>query len=268
MTAQRPSVLPHMPSEVTPLSFPEVVMGLTELLPNSTPNFNAVNMIENFIYNPSNGAASNVASGETSFGQNEGQTPLMAVTPQEFADRFGQLLNAYLYGSMWNSTPYLLGAPFEDIQARRIGTKNASFVPATPLDISAMIANQTAAFTVPATIITKTDIFFVFYSWLMVFLLANLIMMGASIASVYYSRKTILPEYLGFVSSLAKESPYIRMPDVGVNMDGMDKAKLLKDVKVRLGDVSDVEEGRGMIGRLAFARLEDTATAKKGKLYI
>ncbi|CAG8979652.1 hypothetical protein HYALB_00011536 [Hymenoscyphus albidus] len=267
VTAQRPSILPHMPSSITPLSFPEVAMGLTELLPNSTPNFNAVNMIENFIYNPSNGAASNVISGETSFGQNEGQTPLLAITPDEFASRFGQLMNAYLYGSMWNSTPYLLGAPFEDIQARLIGTKNASFIPATPSEISAMILNQTVAFTVPAKITTETDIFFVFYSWLTVFLLANLIMMGASIASVYYARRTILPEYLGFVSSLAKESPYIGMPDVGINMDGMGKAKLLKDVKVRLGDVSIREGNGGGIGRLAFARLEDTVTAEKGKLY-
>jgi hypothetical protein len=85
---------------------------------------------------------------------------------------------------------------------------------------------------------------------------------------VIYSRRTIVPDYLGFVSSLAKESPWIRMPDVGVNMDGMDKARLVKDVKVRLGDVTYAQGGHSDIGRLAFARLEETTKVEKDKLYV
>lgn len=59
------------------------------------------------------------------------------------------------------------------------------------------------------------------------------------------------------------------MPDVGVNMDGMDKARMAKDVRVRLRDVSsDIIVGRGGIGRLAFGRLEEAAEVEKGRLYI
>ncbi|EHL02243.1 hypothetical protein M7I_1837 [Glarea lozoyensis 74030] len=133
-------------------------------------------MVENYIYNPATQAT--IISGETSFGSNDGETPLMSVTPKDFGDRF----------------------------------------------------------------------------------VASLVMLGASIVGVVYSRKTIVPDYLGYVSSLAKESQYIRMPDVGVNMDGIDKARLVKDVKVKLGDVSEqpvTGDGQGMIGRLAFARAED-----------
>lgn len=94
-------------------------------------------------------------------------------------------------------------------------------------------------------------------------------MLLAAITGVYFSRKTIVPDYLGFVSSLAKESPFIRMPDVGINMDGMDKAKLVKDMKVRLGDISEFEGGNNtQVGRLAFARMEETTKVKRGKLYI
>lgn len=93
-------------------------------------------------------------------------------------------------------------------------------------------------------------------------------MLAAAVVGVWYSRRTIVPDYLGFVSSLAKESPYIAMPDVGVNMDGMDKARLCKEVKVRLGDVSGgVDEERG-VGRLAFARLGETKKVRRGMLYV
>ena len=188
---------------------------------------------------------------------------------KEFGDRLGQILNAYIYGSMWNSTPYITGASFDGIKANIVGGNSASFVPATSQDVlAAMIQNQTAAFTVPATLVTSSQVYFVYFSWLSVFLVSTLVMLSASIVGIIYSRRTIVPDYLGYVSSLAKESPYIRMPDVGVNMDGMDKARLVKDVKVRLGDVANVEDGKGQIGRLAFARMEETVGVRKGKLYI
>ena len=270
VTAQRPSTLPHMPSSITPLSFPAVVMGLTALLPNSTPQYNAVNMVENYIYNPD--AQATIISGETSLGSNDGETPLTTVSPQDFADRFGQLLNSYMYASTWNSTPYLLGAPFSGIEANRVGGNDASFIEAASRDeLTAMIRNQTAAFTVPASLTINTPVYYVYFSWLFVFLVATMVMLTGSIVGVVYSRKTIVPDYLGYVSSLANESQYIRMPEVAINMDGIDKARLVKDVKVRLGDVSGksmTEEGKGMVGRLAFARAEDCRGVKKGKLYI
>ncbi|TVY65524.1 hypothetical protein LSUE1_G008057 [Lachnellula suecica] len=244
VTAQRPSLLPHMPNTITPLSFPQVVLGLTALLPNSTPQFGAVNLIQNYLLNPSSGAS--IISGENSFGTNDGQTPVLGISMKDFGDGLGQIMNAYFYGSMWNSTPYITGASFDGIQANLVGGNNASFIPATSQDVlAAMIQNQTAAFTVSATLVIYSQVYFVFYSWLSIFFISTLVMLAASIVGVIYSRRTIVPDYLGYVSSLAKESPYIRMPDVGVNMDGMDKARLVKDVKVRLGDVSPIEEGRG-----------------------
>ncbi|KAF4637462.1 hypothetical protein G7Y89_g626 [Cudoniella acicularis] len=267
VTAQRFSILPHQQSSITPLSFPQVALGLTALMPNITSQTLNVNLIENFLYDPDSVAA--IITGQSSTTFVHGETPLLEVSPEEFADRFGQLLNAFVYGSMWNSTPYIIGSPFDGILATPVGGNNASFVMATTeADLEAMVLNQTAVFTVPASLTTNPQVYFVFYPWLVTFFLCTVVMLLAAIVGVYYSRRTIVPDYLGYVSSLAKESPYIRMPDVGVNMDGMDKARLVKDVKVRLGDVSDLEDTRGQFGRLAFARMEETKTVKKGKLYI
>ncbi|KAE8451020.1 hypothetical protein EG329_004692 [Mollisiaceae sp. DMI_Dod_QoI] len=266
VTAQRPSILPHMPPELTYLSFNDVALGLTGLLQNSTPQFRAVNQLQNWILDPTSGVA--LISTPNTGSNNEGETPLAFVSLKDIGDRLGQLVNAFIHGSMWNSTTYVIETPLYNITAMPTGGNNISLVPATTTDLVAMIQNKTAAFTVTGTQINAAQVYLAFYPWLVIFLLSDLVMLLAAITGVYFSRKTIVPDCLGFVSSLAKESPYIRMPDVGINMDGMDKAKLVKDMKVRLGDVSEFEGGNSQIGRLAFARMEETTKVKRGKLYI
>jgi hypothetical protein len=264
--AQRPSLLPHMPAEITYFSFPGVALGLTALLPNSTPQSSAVNFIQNYLYDPL--SQTNLISTETSVGNNFGETPLQQIPLHDIEARLGQIINAYMYGSLWNSTPYITGASFNGIEPHLVGGNEASFVTASTMDLTAMIRNQTSAFTVSGVQTNTILVYKCVYPWLVVFLTANMVMLTGAVIGVFFSRRTIVPDYLGFVSSLAKESPYIRMPDVGVNMDGMDKARLVKDVKVRLGDVSESQGGENDIGRLAFARLEETTLVKKGKSYV
>lgn len=266
VTAQRASLLPHMPSQITYLSFPQVALGLSALLPNSTPSFGRGNQLQNYLYDPM--SIANIIAGGSSLTNNDGETPLQNVPVDDFADRLGQIINAFIFASTWNSTPYITGASFNGIEADLVGGNNASFIPASRADLTAMIQNQTAAFTVAGAQTNASQVYLALYPWLVVFLFANFVMLLAAIIGVYYSRKTIVPDYLGFVSSLAKESAFIRMPDVGVNMDGMDKARLVKEMKVRLGDVSEFEGGKSQVGRLAFARMEETSPVKKGKLYV
>ena len=266
VTAQRPSLLPHLPSEITYLSFPQVALGVSALIPNSTPNFGAVNQFQNYLYDPL--SQTNIISGSNSLSSDGFSSRLQSVPLKAFGDRLGQMLNAYIYSSMWNATTYITGASFTGIENNLVGGNNASFIPANTGDLTAMIQNRTAAFTVPAAQINESQVYFAFFPWLIIFLISNFVMLLAAIVGVYYSRRTIVPDYLGFVSSLAKESPFIRMPDVGVNMDGMDKARMVKEMKVRLGDVSDIENGKAQVGRLAFARMEETSPVKKGRLYV
>jgi hypothetical protein len=266
VTAQRASLLPHMPPEITYLNFPLVASGVTALLPNITGQFQLVNEVQNYLYDPL--SQGGILTRTSTITEDEGTSPLPNISMIDIGDRLGQIMNAFLFGSTWSATSYLTGAPFSDMVANPVGGNSASFVPATTADLVAMIQNQTAAFTVPAVQTTQSQIYLCSFPWLGVFLLANTVMLIAAIAGVIFSRKTIVPDYLGYVSSLAKESPYVRMPDVGVNMDGMDKARLVKDVKVRLGDVADAEEGANGIGRLAFARMEETKLVQKGNLYV
>jgi len=274
VTAQRFSVLPHMPAEITYFSFSKVALGASALLANVTPMTEQSNDIQNYILFDATYAFNIIDNADTSL--------LGGTQPIEFLDdisldlvatRLGQILNAFVFGSTYNATTYLIGGSFDqmDLTANGLGIgggNNASFVPASRADLVAMIQNQTAAFTVPAVLTTSAQVYRCDFLWLAAFLFSTLAMLISAIASVVYSRRTIVPDYLGFVSSLAKESPWIGMPDVGVNMDGLDKARLVKDVKVRLGDVSYVHGGHSKFGKLAFARLEETTKVEKEKLYI
>jgi hypothetical protein len=269
VTAQRPSILPHMPSEITYLSFPMVALGLSSLLKNVTPIHDATNELQNYlVYDPMDPGS--VIDNDNSLLLAGGDRPtyLYEVELSDIGTRLGQILNAFVYGSTWNASVFLIGGSFEGMQGNLFGGKNASFVTASRAEIAAMIQNQTAAFTVPAVLTTHAQVYFCYFPWLAVFLFSTVVMLVGAITGVVFSRKTIVPDYLGFVSSLAKESPWIRMPDVGVNMDGMDKARLVKEVKVRLGDVSYAQGGHSDIGRLAFARLEETTKVQKDKLYV
>jgi hypothetical protein len=268
VTAQRPSLLEHMPTTVTYLNFPKVILGVSALLSNATSSVSAINYIQNYLYDPNDDTTLMSTSESLSIVGLEASklSGIAAVSLEDFGDRFGQLLTAYLHASMWNATPYITGAPFDGITEILTGGNNASFLPAfTDEDITAMIQNQTSAFTVLAVLTNGKQVYVAFYPWLITFLCCTTVMLSAAIFGVVYSRRTIVPDYLGYVSSLAKESPYIRIPDMGVNMDGMDTARMVKEVKVRLGDVGD-EKGR--VGRLAFARLNETVKVERGKLYV
>ena len=269
VTAQRFSTLPHMPAEVTYLSFPLVAFGASALLANITPMSEPTNELQNYILFDARDPFNIINNDDTTLGDG---TPLLEVLDDIplnlVATRLGQILNAFVFGSTYNASTYLIGDSFDGMTADNLVGNNASFVPASREDLVAMIQNQTGAFTVPGVSTTSAQVYRCSFPWLAAFLFSTLTMLMSAIASVVYSRKTIVPDYLGFVSSLAKESPWIGMPDVGVNMDGLDKARLVKDVKVRLGDVSYVHGGHTRFGKLAFARLEETTKVEKEKLYI
>ncbi|KAG9245138.1 hypothetical protein BJ878DRAFT_502883 [Calycina marina] len=263
VTAQRLSQLPNAPEAITYLSFREVALGVSALLPKLSPLADN-NPAQNYLYDPT--SSDSIMNGATS---NMGifQTPLAAgqVSLADFGDRLGQLLNTFIFASMWNTTAYTIGAPFSGIIDVPLGGHAASFTPADSDAVAAMIKNQTAAFTVPAVVIQQVRIYKVSYEWAAVFLFATSAMLFSACSGVYFSRHTVVPDYLGYVSSLAKESPYVRMPTGGANLDGMDRARLMKDLRVRLGNV---DEGKGQIGKLAFARMEETGLASKDGFYV
>jgi len=69
---------------------------------------------------------------------------------------------------------------------------------------------------------------------------------------------THIPQIFGFVSTLAWNNRYMHDVSTG-ELGGYERARLLRDVQVRIGDVQTHKE----IGHIAFAKVVDASVKDK-----
>jgi hypothetical protein len=73
---------------------------------------------------------------------------------------------------------------------------------------------------------------------------------------------TFVPDVFGFVSTCTRDNPYF--PNSGCsNLDGLEKARLLDGVRVRLGDV----QRKADMGHIAFSPAEKSQPVVPGRQY-
>lgn len=95
--------------------------------------------------------------------------------------------------------------------------------------------------------------------WVIVDLMSCQILLLAAVAAAWLRKRTLAPDIFGYVSSLTRDNPHLNLPDGGSTMSGMERARALKKVKIRIGDVAD-ENGVGRVGlRHAGPEVESTA---------
>lgn len=156
-----------------------------------------------------------------------GAVELGAVPMPLFEKRFGLLFNTFWKATI---TPSLVvGGPMN----------------ATLLGLNVAFANTTAQWTQSSTPLYALDV-----PWLIVFFIANVIMFAAAIAAVVLKLQCHSPDILGYVSSLTRDSPFFALPGAayGSVLDGAERARLLKNDRVRLVDVGRDED----VGRIAL----------------
>lgn len=167
---------------------------------------------------------------------------------------------------MANSTAFLKG----DTEAK------ATFVTADESSVlSAQMSAVPSTLAVPSTVTMQREVFNTNWPFLSLFLLSTLAMFLAAVFAAVVSRKTLTRNYLSYVSSLCRESPDVEFPDGGVAMDGLERSRMCQDLRVRLGDVGDVEGGCEVgtgvavrVGRLGFGSEERVAVLDRRKLYL
>ncbi|EHK97827.1 hypothetical protein M7I_6410 [Glarea lozoyensis 74030] len=174
---------------------------------------------------------------------------VLGVELQDFSTRLSQIVNTFLEGSLLDFPSFVTGKEMPSAEAAT-----------SPEVLLAAIRNRKPSITVPATITSFVLTYVCVWAWAAIFILATAMMLIAVIVTVIIRRKTLARDYLPYVSSLVRESQFVTMPRGGVRMDGMTRAKEMRDLKVRLGDVGDVgagwEIGTGVavsVGQLAVA---------------
>lgn len=90
------------------------------------------------------------------------------------------------------------------------------------------------------------------WPWIVVDFVSCLILLGAAIISTWLRLHTLAPDIFGYVSSLTRDNPHVELPNNGTTLNGIERALMLKKVKVKIGDVSAPEEPN----RIGLARVD------------
>lgn len=235
------------------------------------------NPTEQFIYNTT---SFQITSPTTMFGDNPGWVNLSELTPEDFSRRLALVLNTYYqltvapnayFGNLPQTNFSAFGpdtSPVTDVDAylpSNVSIKNTTFENwFRPFDIKSHDSNlYFIGATTNATISKTHEIFVCEFAWLSLLFVAagSIFLVGG--ASLVLKRKTLGPEMFGFVTSMTYENPYLNVPRGGTTLDAMERARLLRDVEVYVGDVC----GNKDVGHIALAAGTPMRKLDRGRLY-
>ncbi|KAH7135982.1 hypothetical protein B0J11DRAFT_176211 [Dendryphion nanum] len=95
--------------------------------------------------------------------------------------------------------------------------------------------------------------------WFSTLLICSIILQIAAYAGLVLKYLTLAPDIIGYASSLTLMNPYVPTPTGGTTLNGLERASLLHDMQIKIGDVCPNEPvgaiavaqaGDGRIGRL------------------
>lgn len=104
--------------------------------------------------------------------------------------------------------------------------------------------------------------------WIISLILITTVLLLLGVVNVVVSFWTIAPDLFYYASSLARENPYTNIPDGGTALDGGERSRLLRNLKVQIADVSPEQEVGYIVVKSAESN-EDFSTGrlKKGRAY-
>ena len=166
-------------------------------------------------------------------------------TTSEFETRLAQLFNSYYLA---NIIPFAITG---DLSTQDWGAVQNDY----------SFKNATGETMSPRTVFVCNQ------AWLAVLIISSLAMSFCGLVTAALGILRRGPDILDNFSSLTRDNPYMAksVPFGGSNIDGISRARYLKDIKVKLGDVAiDDDVGHVAIGTL---NTQNIATLRHGRLY-
>ncbi|KIX92511.1 uncharacterized protein Z520_11831 [Fonsecaea multimorphosa CBS 102226] len=199
VAAQRNSPNKHAPSTVTTLSFPSTFSYLAQTWILATDPLLSSGYSSLAEYYLQNTSAAFILSG------NEREyADYSDVTALQFSQRLGQLLNTWVLSSQVSADTMQYGLNHK---------------------------NTTAFYK------EGFDIYVVSWAWLGVYCASIGVMQIAAFCTIWCAYHTTIPDVLSFCSSLTRDSTYFDFAKGGSALDGIVRARMLRDVEVKLGEV-------------------------------
>ena len=174
-----------------------------------------------------------------------GWVDLTFVSGIDLSVRFTQLFNTYYTISL---------SPFDVIYPEPLLT-DFRLDPSNTSDIAFSGLNQSSAIGM-----NNQHIYTIQISWIIIFFICTLLLFLATVFNAILGRLIMAPDIIGYVSTLTRDNSSISLPPGGSTLSGTERARLLKDKHIRLGDVCKDD---GDIGYLRVRLGDDTASLRK-----
>ena len=243
VTQIRRSLFDQRPPGWTPLNYGISMFSMEDYWPLSGGNSNAGRSTptEYFISDPTMDSLSKARF--------SGGISLKGMSADLFSERLSLVFKTYWQCSIvpWYRTGNL--------------PSNASALNDDPSAIGEAPFNTTIT---PVT--TLTEIYICNRVWAFILLAASSALLLCGLAGAIVKHMTRGPKILGYVSTITRDNPYISLPSEGCTLDGLERAKLLKGLQVKLQDVAPHDA----VGHIAFsgsAQAFGTRKLKTGRLY-
>ncbi|KAL1649605.1 hypothetical protein SLS58_001662 [Diplodia intermedia] len=107
------------------------------------------------------------------------------------------------------------------------------------------------------------DIYDIQIPWFTLYMASTIVLTLCGLVNVVLRTMIRAPDFLGSISALTRDTPFVDAPPGGSTMDGTDRARLLKDKWVRIQDVKPDEE----VGRIAFSDAKGPGGLRIGRRY-
>lgn len=93
------------------------------------------------------------------------------------------------------------------------------------------------------------------WAWIVLDYVSCILLLVAAIWSFWLRKHTLAPDIFGYVSSLTRDNPHVPV-EGGSALSGVDRAKLMNKVKIRIGNVGQ----DGDIGKVGIVYIHEDAT--------
>lgn len=106
------------------------------------------------------------------------------------------------------------------------------------------------------------EIYAASHLWIGMLLVITLVLQLCAIVGVALKYMATAPDILGYVSTLTRDNSFTSVPEGGNTLSGLERARLLRDLNVQIGDVKCEEEK----GHIAFRSVDSAAYFRSGKV--
>ncbi|KAL1594555.1 hypothetical protein SLS60_010315 [Paraconiothyrium brasiliense] len=96
------------------------------------------------------------------------------------------------------------------------------------------------------------------WKWFTALLVSSIILQIAAYMALFFKYYTCVPDIIGYASSMTLLNPYVPTPTGGTTLHGLERAHMLQDMRVMIGDVCANEP----IGAVAFAKADEGRVAR------